>query len=404
MAIFEDMKVCILTNEPFPEGMAAAQRIKCYARALRSAGAECEVVVCTRTEHRGSVRNTHNSGFFDGVAFRYIGDSTVISEHRWIRKWNGWNGNRRTVNHIRKNLSHGDVLFMYMGRYPDLMLRFMKAAKKVGAYCVRDLCELPYGTGAETPEYVTLRNRVLDEQFPLLDGVVSISDSLMRLAQEHCSPSCKHIKVPIMVDYGEYNLPDTSAGQEIPYIFHSGTLYEQKDGILGMLEAFGIAVEKIGFPVHFVLTGSPENSPHKDEIHSLIDRYRIHDKVVFKGYLSDSELKDCLAGASLTIINKYPTQQNRYCFSTKLGEYLSAGKPVIVTRVGEAMNWLKDGESAFIIEPEDTSALADAIVRAFNNPEERAILSANARETASHCFDFKVWGRPLMDFLNNLGK
>ena len=315
----------------------------------------------------------------------------------WLDIWG-------TAFYLRKNLSKGDILFLYLGRYPDHMLLFMEAARKAGAYCVRDLCELPYGTGAETPEYVALRKRVLDEQFPLLDGVVSISDTLMELAKERCSPSCKHIKVPILVDFEEYNLPDRSREQEIPYIFHSGTLYEQKDGILGMIEAFGMAVDRIGFPVRFVLTGSPEWSPHTDGILDLIDRYKLQDKVVFKGYLSDDELKDCLSGASLTIINKYPTQQNRYCFSTKLGEYLSAGKPVIITRVGEAVNWLKDGESACIIEPEDTSALADAIVRAFTNPEIRETLSVKARETARDCFDFRAWGRPLKDFLDSLGQ
>lgn len=65
--------------------------------------------------------------------------------------------------------------------------------------------------------------------------------------------------------------------------------------------------------------------------------------MLFTGYLSHEDLKDYLSKASMVIINKYRNQQNEHCFSTKLGEYLAAAKPVIITNVGEAMNWLENG-------------------------------------------------------------
>ena len=47
------MKVYILTREPFPNGMAATNRIKCYAKAILQKGVLCEVLIFTRTEIYG---------------------------------------------------------------------------------------------------------------------------------------------------------------------------------------------------------------------------------------------------------------------------------------------------------------------------------------------------------------
>ena len=51
------MKVFLITKEPFPNGMAATNRITCYAKGLISAGIECQVIVATRTEIHGQPSN-----------------------------------------------------------------------------------------------------------------------------------------------------------------------------------------------------------------------------------------------------------------------------------------------------------------------------------------------------------
>ena len=106
----------------------------------------------------------------------------------------------------------------------------------------------------------------------------------------------------------------------------------------------------------------------------------------------------------MVIINKYRTQQNNYCFSTKLGEYLAAAKPVVITHVGEAINWLENGKSAYIVEPEDTEALADAIVHVFTHPEESHQIGLAGQDVCRRSFDYRNWSKPLVEFFNQLGK
>lgn len=399
------MKVILLTGEPFPNGMAATNRIKCYARAIQKEGVECEVVNFRRTEVYGKEpKNTEGEGLFNGIPFHFVGGTPQRGSNVLIRQLNDRLDILRTEKYLMQNLNKGDILFLYMGGYVKLMLRFMKAAHKKGAFCVRDLCEFPYGTGAETKKAVRLRKITIERQFPQLDGIISISDALLNLARRYTLPFCKHIKVPILVDFNQYNLSDKSSLAETPYIFHSGTLYQKKDGILGMIEAFGKAVGRLGFPVKFVITGVIEQSPHREEIHKLIAQYHLEDKIIFTGYLTEEQLKNYLLKASMVIINKYRTQQNNYCFSTKLGEYLAASKPVIITRVGEAKNWLKDKESAYFIEPENTEILAEAIVYVFTHPEESRNVGLKGQEVCRNCFDYQNWGQPLVEFMKQLGK
>lgn len=398
------MKVYIITGEPFPNGMAAVSRIKNYARAIREGGIEVEVLIYRRTEVYGRVNNIETSGVYEGVPYRYIPNTTQRGRFRFLRFFYDQYDLQSTVKYLNRNIKRGDVLLLYMSGNVQYMLKFIKVAYIKGAFSIRDLCELPYGTGLETEKSIRLRKTTIERQFPCLDGIISISDTLLNLARTYTQPSCKHIKVPIMVDYNQFYLPDRSAEIPVPYIFHAGTLYQQKDGILGMIEAFGKAIQRLPVPVKFISTGYLENSPHAEEIKRLVAQYHLEGRLQLIGYIGNEKLKDYLSKASCVIINKYHTQQNIYCFSTKLGEYLAASKPVIITSVGEAMNWLENGKSAYIVEPEDVNALADTIVQVFINPNESRKIGSAGQEVCRKCFDYRNWSNPIVEFLNQLGK
>ena len=399
------MKVYILTREPIPNGMAATNRIKCYARAIYDGGIDCEVIVCGCTEiDPNRIKNTEAVGTFDGVPFRYIGGSTIDTRPKFIRLLGQYIRMKMTERYLHKSLKKGDILFLYMAGKVGRMLSFINVAKSKGAFCVRDLCELPYGTGSETEFAVRMRQYTFEKLFPKLDGVISISDALLNYAKTYTLPSCKHIKVPIMVEYEYYYIDKQPQLNGTPYIFHAGTLSQQKDGILGMIEAFGIAKQRLAFPIKYVLTSKVNASSHPEELKQLINKYQLEDSLEFVGYLNRNQIKEFLAHASLVISNRTKSQQDFYGFSTKVGEYLASGTTLLMTNWGEAVNWLKDGESAYITEPEDTGALADAIVHIFTHPEESRKIGLAGQEVCRQYFDYRNWSKPLVGFMNQLGK
>ena len=397
------MKVYIITSEPFPHGMAGTNRIKCYVKALKKSGVQCEVIIFTRTEIYGKApKNTIGKGVYDGMHFTYIGGTPLRHKNVIVRKFNDFKDRWRAMLFLSRNLQAGDIVLSYCGVYARYINWVIDIAHGKKVKFVRDLCELPYGTSKETNSKVKWRNYTQTRQFPKCDGFIAISDSLVELAEKYKKTDAQILKVPIMVDFHKYSLPDKSSEAHIPYIFHSGTLTEQKDGILGMIEAFGMALQKLSMPIMFISTGNKESSPHREAINELIEKYHLEKKLVFTGYLSETELKEYLSKASLVIINKYETQQNKYCFSTKLAEYMAASKPVIITRVGEAMNWLTDNRDAYVVGPHDTSALAEKIVEAFTNSEKRYVIASNGFETCKACFDYENYGDKLVDFFTKL--
>ena len=398
------MKVYILTKGPFPNGMAATNRIKCYARAIKDGGIECEVIVCGCTEFdRKRILNKEARGFYEDVPFQYIGGRTTDTRPRILRSFFQFIRLKKTEWFLNKQLCSGDILFLYIGKDLNQTLRFIKIAKRKKAKCVRDLCELPYVTGTETERTIRLRAEICKKQFPLFDGIISISDNLMNVARTYSSQTCKHLKVPIMVEYEHYYIIKTPSNNENPYLFHAGTLYQQKDGILGMIEAFGIAKKRLNTSLKYILTGEMKASSHPIELQHLMDQYELEDSIEFVGYLNREQIKEYLTHASLVISNRPKSQQDYYGFSTKVGEYLASGTPLVMTNWGESVNWLENGKTAIITEPEDTESLANAIVTVISHPEESRIIGLAGQEVCRNCFDYRNWSKPIVEFFYQLG-
>lgn len=393
------MKVFLITKEAFPNGMAASKRISCYAKGLISAGIECEVIIATRTEIYGKPpKNKIPHGEF----YRYIGNKTERESTIITRKFNDYLNIFKTLKYIVKNSTSEDVILNYL-REDSLNGLIIKAAKKTGAKVVRDLCEYPYGTGKESKKNKRMRAYFLKNIFPKFDGFICISQPLINLAIKYKSQNAKVIKVPIMIDQERINTEEfISSPIVVPYIFHSGTLYEQKDGILGAIEAFAIASQKIEFPIKYVLTGNLSKSPDRLKIENIIKKYDLQDKVVFTGFLETKDLVAYQDGCSMMIINKLDNQQNRYCFATKLGDYLLSEKPVITTNVGESSNYLVDDESAFIVEPGDCQLLANKIEQVFLDFDKSRLVAQKGRQIALSNFSYHIQGIKIASFFKSL--
>lgn len=381
--------------------MASTNRVHAYAKGFSGQGIETHVLLPISTEPHGSKQvNTCKEGFDEnGVHYKYMSGSSLRGNNIIKRQINDQYGYGHTLLYLLKHLRNDDQVIVYEGGWIwQLLCIFIVHLK--GAKVAMELNELPYVFGQQTKKKIDKRERMLKYVFPRYNQFIVISDALQQVAQQY-APKAKVIKVPIIVeDIIDSNKEETSPIDN-PYILHTGTLTQNKDGILGLIEAFGKACQRTDIPIQYLFTGNLEQSPLKDYIKKLLEKYHIEDRVIFLGYLEMDELRRYQRHCSLCIINKYKTLQNKYCFSTKLGEYLAFARPVIITNAGEAMNYLEDGKNAYIVEPNDTESIANKILQILSHPNEAEKIGKAGQEVANNVFNCDIQARRLITFFQS---
>ncbi len=65
---------------------------------------------------------------------------------------------------------------------------------------------------------------------------------------------------------------------------------------------------------------------------------------------------------------------------SKMFEVLSMARPLVASVRGESADILRRSGGAVVVEPEDSAAIAEAVLRLYNNPEERATLGQQGRQ------------------------
>lgn len=391
------MKLYIITDEPFPSGMASTNRITCYAKSLIMQGMECEIIIYHRTERYGAPpRNTLREGLVNGIHFTYIGETPLRDKKILKRKFFDYNDKKRTLIYLKEKLRKGDVVLLY-ARENFVFTNFLiRICKKKAIPILRELCEYPFCTRKKTYIRELKAEAYFKFIFPQFNGMICISDALFKLARRCCSKG-NHIKVPILV---ENQTVCKKFEHPYPYIFHGGTLLERKDAIVSTMKAYIMACNKIKDRIDFILAGP--TSPHIKELTTMIRCHHLENRVLFLPQMSKQEIASYQSGAFLNILNKNDNTQNRYGFSTKLGEILISETPVITTTVGEANHWLVDGESAYIVPPHHPELIAEKIVDIYENREKSNQIAKKGKEIAEKFFNLNYQGHRIHNYFKEL--
>ena len=369
--------------------MAATNRIRNYCKGLINNNIDAEVLICRSTECACKDNINPSKGNWKGVKYCY--PKTSIRSKSFIkRRIDDARDLFKTLRYIYK--SDSEIVYIYMNSL-IIELFVLIATKIANKKLVRELCEYPYYKKC-------LKSWLNFLYFRFYDGIVAISHELERIASIKCRHNTKIIKIPILVD------PDGQGQDKYknirPYIFHGGTLTESKDAIISTMKAFAIANNQLNNTVDFILAGPP--SSDLLELQRIVEDNHLEENVKLIGQIPAEEISKYQNGASLSIINKNDTLQNRCGFSTKLGETLLSGTAVITTTIGEANYWLKDGQNAYITYPHSPELIADKIVYAFKDKDLRDKIAINGKLVAINSFSVMKQGAILANFFMNFEK
>jgi glycosyltransferase involved in cell wall biosynthesis len=138
------------------------------------------------------------------------------------------------------------------------------------------------------------------------------------------------------------------------------------------------------FPnARLTLVGSGESS-YVEELKDLVKELSLEEHIVFIEQVAFSEVPSVFAHTDVLV------QSSRWeSFGVVILEAAAMGVPAIATDVGGVSNLLVDGETGLIIPPENSDALATAMLKLAKEKECRHRLGENAYRMVTSQYDFR---------------
>lgn len=232
-----------------------------------------------------------------------------------------------------------------------------------------------------------------------MDHIYVISTALQTHFTEYLAKRGNKNLVSIlnmMVEPERYALEEQSSFRsdtlDIVYI---GTMYGDKDGVYYLISAFK-AIQSQYPKARLILVGDTAKRSQMKKVLELADPKEKNDRIVFTGRLDRIGVVKYLNQAYCLALSRPDNIQAKYGFPTKLGEYLSTGKPVIVTKVGDIPIYLKDGENAFLAEPDSVSSFANKLRQCLDNPDLAISVGQEGLQLANSIFNYQSCTQSLL--------
>ena len=135
-----------------------------------------------------------------------------------------------------------------------------------------------------------------------------------------------------------------------------------------------------------LVVGSGLHSDDEQDFRRLLGQAGLLAHAVFAGWVDMERLPDYFAAADMAIYPLDDTLVNRAKCPVKLIDLLAAGVPVVADRVGQAVEYLENGESGVLVEPGDVEGFAEAVAELLSSPHRCAFYSRRCRERVNEKF------------------
>lgn len=394
------MTVFIVTDGPFPVGMAATNRMVSIARGLVEKDIKVKVICLIPTEKPDQVvMNREPIGTFHGVEFEYACGSTFRGETFLRRRWMRVKGLLRSVEILRDS-EKNDAVILYLSS-PIFILAYYILTRIFRLALIQEKSEYPFVLQKTSFAGKLYARFYTSNIYKLFDAIIVMTKPLEAYFNVKKRKSAGIIHIPMTVESARFIKMPAKSPQSGKYIAYCGYLGGNKDGVPILIDSFRIIAEKFA-DVKLAIIGDSQGTSDLEQLRETVKSLNLHDRVIFTGRVSRDEMPEYLCHASVLALARPTSLQSEGGFPTKLGEYLSTGNPVVVTKVGEIPAYLKDGYDAFLSEPDSPEAFAEKLDYVLSNPETAKEVGLRGRETAIRNFDYQVQSGRLAEFLYTL--
>lgn len=282
-------------------------------------------------------------------------------------QWDAWGVWR--LARLLRNL-HVDVLHMHTAH-----------AVSMGVVAAA-LARIPVRLATRRIDYPLRRNWLSLARYRYgLDRVVCVSDSVRRVLADGGVPQSKLTTIHSAIDPSRFaNLDRKSLRQELgiardtPLIVTVGALAAHK-GHIDLLRAMALVRREIP-NAHLAIAGQGEL---RDALEREITRLELNDRVHLLGQRED--IPRVLGAADLFVISSH-----REGICGVLIEAMTAGVPVVATRVSGIPEVVDDGRNGYLVEPHNPAALAAMICRSLREGPARESMVRDGQEKMRRLF------------------
>ncbi len=128
----------------------------------------------------------------------------------------------------------------------------------------------------------------------------------------------------------------------------------------------------------------------RDLIERVADELMIRDAVVITGVIYDrTKVKEYLGAATVTLVAHHGVVHRSGVFSSKLAEYMAAGRAVVAKYVPMLAEAIEEA-GAGIVVPDDPQAMAETISGLLSDPERADELGAAGRRAVEEKYSWRA--------------
>jgi len=379
----------------FPEGNAATNRVYTFAKGFHENGIEA-FVVCFRNDYVETVEGSVND-----IHYHHPFNQTKRSNSFVKRRLAKFNKYFRTFRIIRSiNRDHKILAINLWTNRLLVQLYVYSLSRLFGTIVIHEHSEHPLRE-FQRPFFKKIWGETKSFGGTMLcDGIFCISQYLIDFYRSRNVKEGKLLLVPSTVDTERFNNAGVSP-LPYKYIAYCGSLTIKKDGVNILIDSFDrIMTERPD--VDLVLIGKGDSEFEEAAIRKQTEHLNMNSRVHFIGQLSRTDVPAYLAGAQVLALARPTSIIADAGFPSKLTEYLSTGKPVLVTQVGDIPIYLKDNENAFLAEPDSAEAFADKLRYILNNYEYALKVGSEGKRLTETIFNYNFQAVRMLEFIGTL--
>ncbi len=139
--------------------------------------------------------------------------------------------------------------------------------------------------------------------------------------------------------------------------------------------------------VRFLVVGKGRQG-EEEQLLEASRRLGFAESLIMAGWVEPGEIPDYLAAADVAIYPLDDTLVNRAKCPAKLTEIIRAGIPVVADAVGQAAEYVEDGVSGVLCDPDDPERMAAEVESLLQNADLRKKLGAEGSRRLTANFNW----------------